>query len=253
MSLNVAAIKLIEQKVDELFDRAASRYLGPQALPKTISAGFRLPHSLPGLYMAAAREEGAVPDKDMVTKLVRNAKNYLDAYRASTKAQVIKSVQTFLSEAVAGGVKTDVQTVLGGTLADVWKKATTDVRRLIDTESSGARNIGGLEGIVAVNVSQGIEDPQVYFVVVRDQYLCLECKRLHLLDDSVTPRIWLLSEIGHGYHKVGQKAPKVGGLHPHCRCTMVTMMPGYGFGKDGMVKYIGRDHDELENQRRAGS
>lgn len=248
--LSLAAIKLIERQIDMLFDKAKGRYLGPAAIDKRIYLGdFSSPKSLPGIFMAAAREEGAVPDKDIIAHLTRNAANYLDAYRASTKAQVVKEVQAFLQEAATKGVETDVQTVLGGKLADTWGKVTGDVKRLIDTEASNARNMGALEGIIGVNTSQGIEDPVVYFVVVRDEHLCDECKRLHLLEDEVTPKLWYLSELKHGYHKRKEPFPALGGEHPHCRCTLVTLMPGYGFGDDGMVKYISPDHDEMEEQR----
>jgi hypothetical protein len=248
--LSLAAIKLIEKAVDELFDKAKGRYLGPAAIDKRIYLGdFSNPKSLPGIYMSAAREEGAVPDKDIIAHLTRNAANYLDAYRSATKAQVVKQVQAFLAEAAAKGVKTDVGTVLGGKLADTWGKVTTDVKRLIDTEASNARNMGALEGIIGVNTSQGIEDPVVYFVVVRDDDLCDECARLHLLENGVTPKLWYLSELKHGYHKKGEDQPALGGEHPHCRCTLVTLMPGYGFDKAGMVKYVAPDHDEMEAQR----
>lgn len=247
--LPLAAIKLIERQVDKLFDRAKARYLGPQALPNRIYVGFRSEFSLPGIFHNASREERAIPDQKILQGLIQNAANYLDSYRHATKAQVVKKVQAFLQEAEAGGVKTDVATVLGGQLADVWGKTTNDVKRLIDTEATGARNIGTLEGIIGVNANEGIEDPIVYFVVVRDQHLCDECKRLHLMPDETTPRLWFLSELGHGYHKKGQETPKVNGLHPHCRCTMVTLMPGYGFGADGMVKFKSLNHDEMKAQR----
>jgi hypothetical protein len=62
--------------------------------------------------------------------------------------------------------------------------------------------------------------------------------------------------LGHGYHKKGEPNPKVGGLHPHCRCTMVTLMPGYGFDAGGMIKFKGveqRDRPSTElRQERAG-
>jgi len=97
------------------------------------------------------------------------------------------------------------------------------------------RNVGILEGIVKTNAVAGVEDPTVFFVVVRDGVLCGECKRLHMLEDGVTPRVWKLSEVGHGYHKKGEQFPKVGGLHPHCRCVLSTLLPGYGFNEGGFV------------------
>lgn len=214
-----AAIKLIEKAVDLLFDRARARFLGPQAVPKRLYltlSDFNSALTLPGIYASSAREERAIPDMKLMDALVRNAGNYLDAYRSSAKARVVKQVSAFLQQAEHSGVPTDLETVLGGQLADLWKQTSTDVRRLVDTESTNARNMGTLEGIVGVNASQGVEDPIVYWVVVRDEHLCSECKKLHLLDDGVTPRLWKLSEVGHGYHKKGDSMPAVGGLHPHC-------------------------------------
>jgi hypothetical protein len=94
-----------------------------------------------------------------------------------------------------------------------------------------------------------IDDPVVYWVIVRDEHVCGECVRLHMLPDGVTPRCWYLSEVGHGYHKKGQDNPKVGGLHPHCRCSMVTLLPGYGFSASGNVAFISLNHDEVARQR----
>jgi hypothetical protein len=101
-----------------------------------------------------------------------------------------------------------VETVLGGQLADVWGKTTNDVKRMIDTEATGARNMGTLEGIIGVNASEGIEDPMVYFVVVRDQHLCDECKRLHLLPDETTPRALVPQRAGPRLPQEGQETTR---------------------------------------------
>jgi hypothetical protein len=106
-----------------------------------------------------------------------------------------------------------------------------------------------LDGIVKVNASAGVEDPLIYFVVVRDDDLCDECRRLHLLPDGVTPKVWRLSEVKRGYHRKTDDVPSLGGEHPHCRCSLVTIMKGYGFTKSGGITYISPDHDELEAQR----
>jgi hypothetical protein len=114
-------------------------------------------------------------------------------------------------------------------LDDVMKEMGTHVEAIVDTEASNARNVSLMDGIVRINAVRGIDDPVVYFVVVRDNVTCPECIKLHLLEDKRTPRVWKLSEVGQGYHKRGDDHPKIGGLHPHCRCTMVTLLPGFGF------------------------
>ncbi len=247
------AVKQIHRAVERLFDRVKARFLGPnwysQRGEKAIAVGFRPELSLPGLYFAGVEEERAKPNTDTLNALMQIADGYLEAQREATKARVVKAVDVFLQEAATGKVKTDLPTVLGGELSEVWAQTTYNVKRIIDTESTHARNIGTLEGISRVNAYMGIEDPVVYFVVVNDELLCDECKRLHLMEDEHTPRLWLLSQIGHGYHRRGEPDPKVGGLHPHCRCTMSTLTPGWGFDVNGYPKYIGEGHDEYARQQ----
>jgi hypothetical protein len=106
-----------------------------------------------------------------------------------------------------------------------------------------------MDGVVGANAAVGVEDPVVFFVIVRDGNVCKECIRLHMMPDGTTPRLWYLSEVGHGYHKKGEETPKIGGLHPHCRCVMTTLMPGFGFNEGGFVKYISKDYNAIQEQR----
>lgn len=246
--LSKGAVKLIHSSVDELFDKALVRILGLDFGPKRIVIGVKPELTLAGLFASASAEEGNNGDPNLLASLLQIAKGYVEAQREATKARVVKSVNAFLRDADAKGVDTDVKTVLGGELAQVWKQTTTAMHTIVDTEASNVRNVGTLDGIVKVNAASGIEDPVIYFVVVNDDILCGECKRLHLLEDDITPRAWYLSEVGNGFHRKGDPSPKVGGLHPHCRCSLVALMPGYGF-RAGRVAYIGEGHNEIEAQR----
>lgn len=251
-ALSRSTIKMIGLIIDKLYARAKHRYLGPQAGAKQIAVTYNPVYSLPGVFSAAASSEASFPDEKMIAMLTENVGNYLDAYRAQTKAKVVNKVQSFLTEAALQGIETDVETVLGGELAKVWSTTTSDIKRLVDTETQHARNLGGLDGMLKVNAAMGIEDPTIMFVLVRDQHACGECKRLHLLEDGITPRVWKLSEVGHGYHKKGDSNPKIAGLHPNCRCASSSIFPGYGFNDSGMVTYISKDHDEFAKQRGLG-
>lgn len=247
-----AAIKLIHRSVDSLFERVRARFLGPKWYErgsKGIAIGYKPELSLPGLYFAGVEEERAKPNLETLNALAQIAGGYLDAQREAVKSRVVKAVDSFLQEAASGKVETDVETVLGGELAEVWAQTSNNVKRIIDTEATHARNVGTLEGISRVNAYLSVEDPVVYFVVVNDEVLCDECKHLHLLPDGVTPKLWYLSEVGHGYHKRGEEDPKVGGLHPHCRCTIATLTPGWGFDSSGSPKYRGEGHNEMALQR----
>jgi hypothetical protein len=246
--LPLSATKAIHKAVSDLFDKAKARLFARPPVSQTLKVAISPTFSLPGLFTAASRDEAANPDATILRTLLSHAENYVDSYQEATKAKVTKAVDTWLQEAALTGVKTNLETVLGGELAEVWGKVTGDMKRLVETEGTNARNTGSLDGILRVNAAHEIEDPVVYFVVVRDSHLCLECKRLHMLDDGITPRLWYISELGHGYHHKGESNPKLGGLHPNCRCSLVTLMPGFGF-KNGFVSFIKLHHNELEEQR----
>lgn len=245
--LGKGAVRIIHEAVDKLFDRLKARVLGRQFGPKQIRIGVPS-FTLPDLFNSANREERNKPDERILDSLMRTADGFLEAQRHSTRTQVVKAVETFLADAEARGSEADVETVLGGQLGEVWGKAREGVQRIVNSEASNVRNTGTLDGIIKVNAANAIEDPIVYFVVVRDDSLCGECRKLHLKENG-HPRLWYLSELGHGYHKRGQENPKIGGLHPNCRCSLVTLLPGYGFDDEGMVTFVGFDHDAMKKQR----
>ena len=247
--LSRAAIKKIKTAIDLLFDRAKVRILGPQAVDKRIVFSYRRDLSIPGLFEAAAKEEGFIPNLESLNAILDVAGQYIESTRARTKARVINEVQSTLTEASTSGVKTDVKTVLEGALSDVWRDTTTTMHAIVDAEATNAKNVSIMDGIFKVNTVQGVDDPVVFFVIVRDGKACAECVRLHMLDDGITPRVWKMSSLSHGYHKRGEDTPSIGGEHPHCRCTLTTLLPGFGFNAAGKVTFIGPKHDEFKKQR----
>ena len=250
--LGKGATRKINNAIDELFDNAKARLLGPQSIQgKKIYIGFHREMSLPGIFEAGSVEEMVKPDLDILDSLIRVAGAYVDAHRERTKARVVHEINGAMAEVRHNGGMTrgDFRDLVNNKLSEVWADVTRNIHSVVDTELSHAKNVSVLDGIVGANLNASVGDPVVYFVVVRDNILCNECKRLHLMEDEKTPRLWYLSELGHGYHKKGEENPKVGGLHPHCRCTLVTLLPSYGFTNDGMVKYVKRGHLELPVQR----
>lgn len=251
-TLSKGAVGLVHRAVDNIFDRLKGRVLGPDFVrfygDKQIFIGHRPEFSLPGLYRQAAIEEGTRASEPHLNAFVRVAESYLDAERERTKAKVVKAVQDWLA---TSKVKTDVQTVLGGELAGIFTDTMKNVERIVDTESTTARNMGTLEGISKVAAAANVDDPNVYFIVVRDAefWKCGECPRLHLMPDKITPRVWKLSEISNGYHKRGDETPSIGGLHPHCRCTLSYIAIGFGFDASGRLKYIMPGYDAFAEQR----
>lgn len=242
--MNKKTTTRIHAAVDQLFERMKDKFLGARLVDKQLALTTDRPDlTLSGLAVSSAASEGAVMTPQSLNSLMHIAGSYLDAAKERAKAEVVASVAAFK---LAGA---DPDVALGGALSATWEKITNDVIRIVDTEAQRGRTLGAIEGITAINLAAGVEDPTMFFVVVRDGHRCSECTRLHLLDDGVTPRVWKMSEVGTGYHKKGDPNPKAHGLHPHCRCSPATLLPGYGFDASGMVKYITPGHDEFKKQR----
>jgi hypothetical protein len=249
--LGAGATRVIEAEIDKVFDRVKTRYLGISAANlqgKQIYISHSTDQTLPALYRDAARQEYTHPDLNQQEQLLRLASGYLETARAKAKSQIIAEITNFIRDADMRGIETDVKTALGGKLADLFGTVRSEVRKIVETESTRVRNLGALEGILKVSASQGIEDPVIFFAVLRDNTTCEECIRLHFLEDKKTPRAWKLSEVGHGHHKRGDSNPKIDGLHPFCRCSPIAILPGYGF-KKGSLAYIAKEWDEWAHQR----
>jgi hypothetical protein len=248
-TLTKKAIKAILGIVDRMFNRIKGRILGPKFVKgdKKDFAGHRPALSLPGIYKAAAIEEGAKPNEKMMHQLATIAESYLDAQREATKAKVVHAANAWVTQ------DEDAEDTLVDHLSPIWEQVTQNVTKIVDTEGTAARNLGAMEGISQAAAANDVDDPMVYFIVVRDGEICDECKSIHLLEDEVTPRVYLMSEVQSSYHKPGEKSPCVGGLHPSCRCTMTGILPGYGFDAGGNLTHVGTvdgiRHNEYFAQR----
>lgn len=248
------AQNLIASAVDKLFDSLKVKFLGPTVQRKK-SIGYSYTHekTLPGMFESANAEEGVKPSIETLDALMRVAEGYLDANRERTKARVMHEVMATLQDAHNSKVRTDLETVLNGKLIDALGDAQTNIEAIVNTEVNTAKNLGVLDGVVAVNNAAGVEDPVIYFLIakrIHPEAPCPECVRLHCtFGEGSPPRLWKLSEVSHGYHKRGEDFPAIGGLHPNCRCTMVTLLPGYGFAGSDTVRFITPKHDELGVQR----
>lgn len=166
--------------------------------------------SLPAVYRAAVEAHGGTPSTETENHLVEIAESYLDAIRARLQARML--AQGLGSEtAEEAGTQGTPQTA-----GQILDSAEHEVARVVEAETQNARSLGAVEGISQVAAAHGVEDPVVFFVVVRDKDLCEECLRLHVMPDGNTPRLYKLSEVSTGYHVHGSDTPAINGLHPHC-------------------------------------
>lgn len=241
------AIHKIEDAVNLLFDRLSGSVFGPDFIhprkDKNIFVNFKPHVSLPGIYTMSAGEELATPNKEVLDSLVHIAHGYIESQRHVTKAQVINAVTSFLS----GNKKADLATVLGGQLAGIYTKLQQNVVKIVASESNTYKNLGLLEGIIKANMLQGIEDPTVAFIGPNDSHVCEECRKV-LYTTFPVPKAFKLSEVKTGYHIRGEMSPSMSGIHPQCRHTLVTLLPGYGLDESGHIKYFSKNYNVLDEQ-----
>lgn len=248
-------LKAIDRAVEALFNRLKARFLGQRKEPKQIRFGVydqpvkvKDDLTIPGIFDEAARSESVKPNEQLKSALASSIEQYLDAHQELAKAKIKSTVQTFLTESEMSKKKPNVEKILGQQLGDVFTKVNSDVQKVVDNEMNKAKNVSTLDGIIKRGLSLGIEDSTVAFLGPLDQYTCDDCVRLFFMPDRITPRVWKVSELNHGYGKHNATVPSVGGQHPFCRHSLVTMRPGFGF-KGGKIGYIEPGYDVYEDQR----
>lgn len=243
MASTRTALEELQDVIDAAFEKLRDAMM-PAPGAKRLMFGWWT--SIPGLYESACRGAGGTPRAETVANLLDIASSYLDALQSKLEAELMNVVV-----AADTSSRHDLSEPDGDRVGDLLDKATSDIQRIADAESQRARQLGAVDGISEVAAGLGDDDPTIFFVVVRDNALCSECRRLHLLPDGRTPRVWKLSQLSADYHRKGVDIPSVQGLHPHCRCSQTYLARGFGFNVAGYVRWIGQDHDEYEAQRGA--
>lgn len=237
--------------VEEMFDRISLNLLGQIPFfknKKTIIFGYNPNQTLAYLFIQALGGSKPLPKEEEVMKnLLTTAYDYVESLKNKTKANLTESVDSYIKETRAKG-EAPKQEEIRSKINETLLQAGKHFKVISEAESTKTRNMGKLMNIARVGASIGQIDPIVFFVVVKDNVTCEECIRLHMLPDKITPRVWKMSELKYSYHKKGENAPSVSGLHPHCRCTLTILSKGFGF-KGGKVFFISEDHDEYGFQR----
>ena len=251
--LSHATTRSIESMVDEAFDNAKEIFLGIPSPGKRLTITSNQSLNLPALFEAVSREDGGVPNVATLNSLITVASNYIESSRANTKAAIINQIQGFIDEGqFSEDSEAQLRAKIKESLNTILTKASEELTKIFDSEATKTRNFASLDGIVRVNAVQEVSDPVVFWIVTRggdDGHPCKECRKLHLMPDGVTPRLWRMSEVSMGYHKMGEDKPSICGEHPFCYCTLTTLLPGFGFGADGRVTYISDGYDALAEQR----
>ena len=240
----------IEYAISKMFDSLAYKLLGniPKLRNKSPFFGSSPPMSLAHIFVEAlGGKEPNHLERDVLKSILSSSHGYIESLKHKTSSNVVESIDALVKEAKLKDTYVSPLEV-SELISKEMGKAKTHMKLIAEAETTKTRNMAYTMDIADKAEKQGIEDPNVFFIVVRDGLLCNECKRLHMLEDGVTPRVWKMSEISMGYHKRGEDRPSSCGEHPFCRCSLSQLPQGWGF-KDGYVSFISENHDEYSTQK----
>ncbi len=240
----------IANHIDKMFDILAFKLLGRipklQNKPHLFEAFTGL--SLVNIFLQAMNNRQPNQfQKDALKSILGSSFGYIESLKHKTSSNVVESIDSLVKEAKAKGesvTKEQVEEIFTGEMI----KAKSHLRLIAEAETTKTRNIGHTMEIAQNSKNMGIEDPTVFFIVVRDSSLCKECLRLHMLPNQITPKVYKMSELSMGYHKRGDDRPSACGEHPFCRCSLSQLPPGWGF-KNGYISFVSLEYDEYKTQR----
>jgi hypothetical protein len=186
-------------------------------------------------------------EKDYAKGIIKNASNYVTSLKEKTKSAVVEAVNGKVAESNGQVSKKAISDIISKEML----KAKSHMNLIAESETTKVRNSAVEADITRVGKTLNIEDPSVYFVTIRDNKTCKYCLKNHFIDGGVTPRVQKLSEVKKTYLTTQDRKDghtSICGQHPHCRCSMVFLAPGFGFEKGRMV-WVGYGHDELSRQK----
>ena len=240
----------ISSHIDKMFDILAYKLLG--RIPKLQNK----PHlfdifggiTLASIFIQALNNRDPNQfERDALRSILSSSHGYIESLKNKTSSNVVEGIDALVKEAKAKGThvtKEQVNEIFSGEMT----KAKGHMKLIAEAETTKTRGMAHTMEIASNGEKFGINDPSLFWVVVRDNVTCVECMKIHMMPDGVTPRVWKLSEISHSYHKRGDDRPSSCSLHPACRCTPQQLPPGWGF-KNGYISFISLDHDEWKSQR----
>lgn len=218
--LNFKSIKSLEQTIRSKFDRLTMQFLGlvPQQSDKKTIVLKTTKESLISLFLKALGTKNPNKIEEQTLKTILSvSNNYLNSLKERTTARIVNSVDSYVRDSNIKQIKIKASDV-SKIIETEMDKAGNNFKLIANAELNKTINIGTALQISKIAEEQGVKDPTVFFIVTIDERNDPETYRLHLLPDRLTPRVYKLSELGHGYHKKGDEWPKLGGTNPNCRC-----------------------------------
>ena len=240
----------IAHHIDRMFDVLAFKLLG--RIPKLqnkphlfdIIGGLSLAHIF---LQAMNNKQPNQFERDALKSILSSSFGYIESLKHKTSSNIVESIDALVKEAKSNDTYVTSEQVQE-VMATEMVKAQNQMKVIAEAETTKTRGVAHTMEIASNAQKVGIDDPSLFWVIVRDNITCSECIKIHMMSDGVTPRVYKLSEISHSYHKRGDSRPSSCSLHPGCRCSPQQLPPGWGF-KSGYVSFISPEHDEYAKQR----
>jgi len=208
----------IEIAISRMFDALAYKLLGniPKLRNKSPYFGSNSPFSLAHIFIQAlGGKEPNLTERDVLKSILNSSFGYIESLKHKTGSNVVEAVDSLVKEAKIAGLALSALQVAEVISAEM-EKAKSSMKLIVEAETTKTRNLGHTMEISSKAEQQGIEDPTVFFIIVRDGQTCSECVRLHMMEDGITPKVYKMSELSMGWHKRGENTPSACGEHPHC-------------------------------------
>jgi hypothetical protein len=198
--------------------------------------------TLEGAYkyaMHALYGPGANNDPQEIERLNEIAQTYLDAERLRTKNALLHSIE---------GAVTQKDT--REAIKEVFDKAKHKIAMITHQELGAAASHAEFAGISQVAAAQGVSDPVVYKISIKDLKLCPVCIELWCSDNNLyIPKLYKLSELKDGYSTNKERVPTLNPSHINCRCRLSYLPQGFAFNESGKAYFKELGHDEYAVQQ----
>lgn len=260
--------RTIQEIISRAFDNLKGTLIGPSALSHYYAFGLRNydpKKSLTQAYLHAntAQSLQDATDKQTVERLQDTANNYIDALKQKSVADIMRIVEENLATAknkskignqtFSEYLRSDDGRALLGKIRTELEAQKESINKgvelITNVELHNAQNHGAADSILNMSKTLGINDPTVCKIGVMDNKICKDCKKLWLMPDMMTPRVYKMSELSSDSGHWKDRKASISTTHPNCRHILTMVSPGFGF-KSGKFSYVGVDHDEYSHQRK---
>jgi len=163
----------IDKVLDRFFNQMARQLLGylPNQGDKSVMISVVPEDSLIHLFVESIGGRKPVPQEEEVLKnLLLTASNYVESLKSKTKADVLNSLTSAVTDARLKQKEASV-TDLGEILKEKMGKAQSHFKLISEAEATKFRNTGRFLNIKKTSTS---DDPTIVFQTMKDNLTCLE-------------------------------------------------------------------------------